>query len=241
VVLSATLELSQCHAKGASKSLPLNKRGGSAGLANLVADSRLAHDNGFPNCPHFLGDSHSGGAFSAVNDNEHNVNEPEEPQRLGRLIDSHAAALELYASLWCSGPEDVVQEAFIELAGCQRRPENPLAWLYRAVRHRALNASRASRRRKRHEEQASLQRSAILIPPPGETLDGEELVVALESLPEDEREVVLARLWGELSFREIGELTGTSESTAHRRYQGALARLRAKVSPSWTTPNETTN
>ncbi len=189
----------------------------------------------------FLGDCLSGGAYSPVSSNERNTNEPQEPQRLGRLMDSHAAALELYAALWCASSEDVVQEAFVELAGCRRWPENPVAWLYRAVRHRALNASRANKRRRRHEEQAALQRPAILVPPPGETLDGAELVAALESLPEDEREVVVARLWGELSFREIGEVTDTSESTAHRRYQGALERLREKVSPLWANPNEKTN
>lgn len=189
----------------------------------------------------FLGDCLTGGAYSSVSSNKHNTNEPLEPQRLGRLIDSHAAALELYAALWCASPEDVVQEALIELASSSRWPENPVAWLYRAVRHRALNASRANRRRRRHEEQAAVQRSAILVPPSGETLDGAELVAALELLPDAEREVVVARLWGELSFREIGEVTDTSESTAHRRYQGALERLREKVSPSWANPNEKTN
>ncbi len=191
--------------------------------------------------PFFLGDALSGGAYSPVSNSKHNTDESLEPQRLGRLIDSHGAALELYAALWCASPEDVVQEALIELAACRRWPENPVAWLYRAVRHRALNASRATRRRRRHEEQAALQRSAVLTPPPGETLSGDELVVALELLPEDEREVVVARLWGELSFREIGDLTQTSESTAHRRYQEALIRLREKVSPAWANPNEKTN
>ncbi len=189
----------------------------------------------------FLGDYPSSGAYSAVSNSEHNMNEALRPQQLGRLIDSHAAALELYAALWCANPEDVVQEVLIELAARRSWPENPVAWLYRAVRHRALNASRASRRRRCHEERASLERSAVLTPPPGETLDGEELVAALASLPEDEREVVVSRLWGELSFREIGELTNTSESTAHRRYRDALTKLRERVSSSWANPNERTN
>ncbi len=188
-----------------------------------------------------MGDLPLAGAFSAVNDNEHNTTGPEEAQRLGRLIDSHAAALELYAGLWCVSPEDVVQEALIELASQRQWPTNPVAWLYRAVRHRALNASRARRRRQRHEEQAGLLRSAVLKPPPGESLDAEELAAALRSLPDDQREVIVTRLWGALSFREIGEITGTSESTAHRRYQEALLRLKEKVSPSWANPNEKTN
>ena len=188
-----------------------------------------------------MGDLLLGGAFSAVNDNEHNTTGPEEPQRLGHLIDSHAAALELYASQWCASPEDVVQEALIGMASRAEWPANPVAWLYRAVRHLALNASRAKRRRRRHEVQAASLRPAVLTAPPGESLSVEELLESLQTLPGDQREVIVARLWGELSFREIGEIVGVSESTAHRRYQEALLCLKEKVSPSWANPNEKTN
>ena len=46
-------------------------------------------------------------------------------QRLGRLVDRHASALELYARQWCEAPEDVVQEAFrgaVEPATRAREP-----------------------------------------------------------------------------------------------------------------------
>ena len=60
---------------------------------------------------------------------------------LGRLVDRHAAALELYARQWCDTPEDVVQEAFLKLAGQRPLPDKPAAWLFRVVRNGALNAS----------------------------------------------------------------------------------------------------
>ena len=97
---------------------------------------------------------------------------------------------------------------------------------------------------------ASFAEDVVLFPPNASPLNGLAAIRRFNApifeqfdLHEssDEREVVVARLWGELSFREIGEITGTSESTAHRRYQGALARLREKVSPSWAHPNEKTN
>ena len=68
---------------------------------------------------------------------------------LGRLIDRHAAALELYARQWCETPEDVVQEAFLKLAGQGGLPENPAAWLFRVVRNGAINAAKAAKRRRR--------------------------------------------------------------------------------------------
>src|SRR5262245_47940929 len=74
---------------------------------------------------------------------------------LGRLVDRHAAALELYARQWCTTPEDVVQEAFLKLAGQGAWPANPAAWLFRVVRNGAINARTAAERRRRHESVAA--------------------------------------------------------------------------------------
>ena len=59
---------------------------------------------------------------------------------LAQLLDQHAAALELYARQWCDSPEDVVQEAFLKLAGQRDLPANPAAWLFRVVRNGAIDA-----------------------------------------------------------------------------------------------------
>src|ERR1700733_1444149 len=78
---------------------------------------------------------------------------------LGRLIDRHAAALELYARQWCDTPEDVVQEAFLKLAGQGGLPDNPAARLFRVVRNGPINAATAARRRRRHESGAAETRT----------------------------------------------------------------------------------
>jgi DNA-directed RNA polymerase specialized sigma24 family protein len=75
--------------------------------------------------------------------------------RLGRLIDQRAAALELYAPQWCDAAEDVVQEALLKLAGQPHSPDNPWARLFRAVQNGAINAAVASRRRRRRESEAA--------------------------------------------------------------------------------------
>jgi len=72
-------------------------------------------------------------------------------ETLTRLLDQHTAALVLYARQWCDAPEDVVQEAFLALLREPAVPENVVGWLYRVVRNRAINASRSSGRRQRHE------------------------------------------------------------------------------------------
>ena len=60
------------------------------------------------------------------------------------------------------------------------------------------------------------------------------LVIALAlfasaELPDDEREAVVAHIWGGLTFQQIGALAGISASTAHRRFVSALAALRQKL------------
>jgi RNA polymerase sigma-70 factor (ECF subfamily) len=55
---------------------------------------------------------------------------------------------------------------------------------------------------------------------------GAELAAAIEMLIPDHREVLVARVWGGLGFEEIAELIGAATSSAHRRYEAALANLR---------------
>jgi RNA polymerase sigma-70 factor (ECF subfamily) len=151
------------------------------------------------------------------------------PERLGRLLDGHAATLTLFARQWCATPEDVVQEAFVKLAALRAPPDNPVAWLYRAVRNGALSAARAGRRRRRHEAAAAARVPDWFLPSEGAGLDAAAAAAALEGLPGELREVVVAHLWGGLPFEQVAGLTGTSPSTAHRRYQAALDALRERL------------
>jgi RNA polymerase sigma-70 factor (ECF subfamily) len=150
------------------------------------------------------------------------------PESLGQLVDAQAAALVLYARPWCAAPEDVVQEAFVKLAAQRPPPDNPVAWLYRVVRNGAISAGRAERRRLRHETAAA--RSCDWFQPATDSdLDAEVVTAALQRLPPEQRETVIAHLWGGLTFEQIGELAGVSSSTAHRRYLTALAVLRERL------------
>lgn len=151
-------------------------------------------------------------------------------QTLTSLIDQHAAVLVLYARQWCDVPEDVVQEAFVRLMQQSRPPQHPVAWLYRVVRNEALVQARSARRRQSREAKAA--RPDLAWFHPSVEADGlEPLAVAetLASLPLDEREVIVARLWGNLTFDEIAQLTGLSKATAFRRYEAGLARLRERL------------
>jgi RNA polymerase sigma factor (sigma-70 family) len=148
---------------------------------------------------------------------------------LDRLLAEHAAALTLFARQWCAAPEDAVQEAFLKLVSLRPEPRSPVGWLYRAVRNGAISAGRAERRRQRHEGRAAARAPAWFHPAEPTGLDAATAAAALADLPVEQREVIVARLWGGLTFEQIAELTGTSPPTAFRRYAAGLEALRQKL------------
>ena len=145
---------------------------------------------------------------------------------LSRLLDEHGASLVLYAQQWSGSPEDVVQEAFIQLMQQRPLPNNVVGWLYRVVRNGAVSASRAATRRVRHETAAAGNCEPWFKHSLDEVVDAGAAVAALESLTIEDREVIVLRIWGGRSFDEIAELIGKSTSTAHRRFETALDTLR---------------
>lgn len=147
------------------------------------------------------------------------------PDRLRQLVDAHGAALTLYAHQWCLAPEDALQEALIELARQSPAPDHPVAWLFTTVRRRAQNLARGEICRMQHHRRAAEQREAWFVSSGQAELESEELTGMLEHLPALEREIVVARVWGELPFVRIAELVEISCSATHRRYRRALSLL----------------
>ena len=60
-------------------------------------------------------------------------------------------------------------------------------------------------------------------------IDPESAQAALAALSIDQREVIVAHLWGGLSFEQIAEVAGRSASTAHRLYHAGLSTLRERL------------
>jgi len=151
------------------------------------------------------------------------------PEAVTRLWDRQSAALVLYAQQWCDTPEDVVQEAFLLLVRQAVAPENPVGWLYRVVRNRAINASRSHGRQARREAAVARDVAPWFEATDGDCSDAAAATDALKQLPPDQREVIVARIWGGLSFDEISPLVGLSPSTVYRRYQQGLSALRERL------------
>jgi RNA polymerase sigma factor (sigma-70 family) len=146
------------------------------------------------------------------------------PHDFALLLDKHGPPLLLYARQWCDTPEDVVQDAFLKLIRQRQSPRDVVPWLYQVVRNGAIDATRGARRRQRRESATGPAR--WFVEPDVDGLDAEAAVAALQSLAVEMREVIVARLWGGLSFEQIAEVVGCSASTAFRRFDAGIEALR---------------
>ncbi len=150
------------------------------------------------------------------------------------IADAHTDALLLFARQWSgASAEDVVQEAFLQLVHHVRakdRPDRVVPWLFRAVRNELISRHHRQRRSQARERRVASERPGWFEPSVETRLDAIRAVEELQTLPIDQRELIVARIWGGLSFEEIAALTESSRSTVHRKYHAALETLRRNLS-----------
>ncbi len=161
------------------------------------------------------------------------MNEPSNAAAFSKLVEEQHGSLILYARQFMQEEaEDIVQEAFLRLLRHRfdRQPiDNPVAWLFRVVRNEAISRLRRHTLLGRRLDEIRHRQRPWFETNPSKLLENDEIAQKIAEMPLDLREVLVPRLWGELSFQEIGELTETSESTAHRRYVEALKYLKEKL------------
>ncbi len=143
-------------------------------------------------------------------------------------FDAHAATLILFARQWLdlAGAEDVVQEAFISLMSQRRWPDNLKAWLYRAVRNAAISHARSSSRRVKRETRIAETRGEFFEIRAEDLIDAGAAEEALSSLGTEQREVIVMRIWAQMTLKEISEVTGEAVSTLFARYRAGLAEIK---------------
>jgi RNA polymerase sigma-70 factor (ECF subfamily) len=145
------------------------------------------------------------------------------------LYRQHGAALLLFASA-ISGDraraQDALQQVFLKAIenGNLSQAINKKAYLFASVRNAVLNDA------KLQDRNMPLDIYAAWFSPPDRDYAAEHnLRRALGDLPDDQREVIVLHVWGELTFSEIGDLLGVSSNTTASRYRYALAKLRASI------------
>ena len=145
-----------------------------------------------------------------------------------------APGLLLFARQWvhsAADAEDVVQEAFVKFWRRNHNINNR-ALLYSAVRSIALDFVRRDTRRARREA-TFFAESEPAIEPSFDFQDDTQsaLAAAMDSLPRDQREVLVLKIWNDLTFSEIASALGISNNTAASRYRYALGNLKKALQP----------
>jgi RNA polymerase sigma-70 factor (ECF subfamily) len=151
--------------------------------------------------------------------------------RLTQLVVERSGGLVLYARQWldAASAEDVVQEALTALLMEKRQPDNPIAWMYRAVHNSAIDHVRSTSRRRRREQTVATLRREWFESSADSALDAQVAEAALQQLPAEHRRVVVMRIWGELGYAQIAEIMQLSTGTVHDRYVSALAQMRGAL------------
>lgn len=127
--------------------------------------------------------------------------------------------------------EDAVQAALVKISGhpdLLRDCEQPWSYLLRMVRNESLLILR---RQKRWSLVSNL--SDLLTRRSVDELDQEDTYravwSALRTLPTEQSEVVVLKIWEEMTFNEIAEVLDVSPSTAASRYRYAIEKLTRKL------------
>lgn len=142
--------------------------------------------------------------------------------------------------------EDVTQDTFMRIVqrAAEFKHESRFStWLYAIARNLCVDQLRKQRHRRHPSleqsgdaEGRSLEEKLPDSRPAGSTERSAvaheiraQVVLAVEELPEDQREVFLLRHVGDVSFRDIATITGVGENTVKSRMRYALERLQKSL------------
>ncbi len=128
--------------------------------------------------------------------------------------------------------EDAVHDAFVRLCGMQESPSGRLeAYVFAAVRNSAVDYCRRAKREKKLAAtlfaEASILESTNTTPATEDA--SSQLCDEIESLDEGTREIIVMKIYGELTFDEIGKVLDTPSATVATRYRRALLTLEERL------------
>ena len=67
---------------------------------------------------------------------------------------------------------------------------------------------------------------------PGDLIDARMAEEILLTLPQEQSEVVLLRIWGQLTLKQIAGVVGSTVTTVHSRYKTALGNIKERMQRS---------
>jgi len=173
---------------------------------------------------------------------------PEQDQRISEVVKREQSRLRNFIRRRVPDPrdaEDILQDVFYELVEANRllMPiEHVTGWLFRVARNRITDLFRKKRPDSFSDtaavdEDDGLLQLEDLLPSPDAGPDAlyarnvlvDELAMAVDELPEEQRAVFVAHELEGRSFKEIAGETGVSVNTLLSRKRYAVLRLRRRL------------
>ncbi len=150
------------------------------------------------------------------------------------VVDRFEGPLTLYAARLMGDSDaarDVVQETFLRLCARERKDleSHQAEWLFTVCRNRALDVLRKESRMT-HLKEEQVQRCLSTSPGPADVAEQSDLaarvLVLLEALPTNQREVIRLKFQNGFSYQEISRISGHSVSNVGYLIHGGMKTLR---------------
>jgi RNA polymerase sigma factor (sigma-70 family) len=173
---------------------------------------------------------------------------PEQDQRIADVVDREQSRLSSFIRRRVPDPrdaEDILQDVFYELVEANRllMPiDHVTGWLFRVARNRITDFFRKKRPESFSEtavtgEDDELLQLEELLPSPDDGPDAlyarhvllDELELAVDELPEEQRDVFVGHEFDGRSFKEMAAETGVSVNTLLSRKRYAVRHLRERL------------
>ena len=157
-----------------------------------------------------------------------------EDSAFAELYDACADQLFRYASIRLSSHDaagDVVQAAFLRAVRSRKRfrnVESPPGYLFQ-IAHHEISSLLARRLRRSEGRRESIDVDQVLAKQTNGSDENELVRQTLARLDADDREIVELKVFGGLTFAEIGHTLARPAATVATRYRRALASLRPWV------------
>ena len=158
------------------------------------------------------------------------------PDNWTAWFDRHGAAMLMLARqrvVSRADAEDVVQNAFIRFWKQRAGVKDSQAYLFRCVQHAAVDFIRSGRRRRAREQAPGQYHATACEPLFVRDLQAAErqarIETALGHLPAEQREVLVLKIWADLTFSQIAAVLDAPLNTVASRYRYALSALRGEL------------
>jgi len=129
--------------------------------------------------------------------------------------------------------EDLSSQVFLKVLKhiSKFKSDNFAAWLYTIARHTVVDHYRSDKNYKNIDDCWDLSDLTDLTSDADTHLQLEKVRQALKKLSAADRELIIMRLWSELSFKEIAFNLDKKEAAVKVAFGRALNRLRQEISP----------